>query len=348
MSPKIAQTPLHSTLSRLYGAVVGLRGWAYDHKLLKSKTAELPCICVGNVVAGGSGKTPFSQFIAQELLAARRHPAILLRGYRSGIRNPQVVEAHAPAAAVGDEAALHRFCLPAEIPVVVSPDRHAGISLLKEKTNTTVVVLDDGLQHRKLIPTLSFLLLDASSTATRQKWMAGNLLPAGYLREPLAAAIARCHAIVYVYRLHVDQPLLPHPQLETALPSLKFVLRPAHFTDVRSGTQLPLSAFCSRSVEACCAIANPETFFDLLQSLSIILTRSQSFADHHEFSPTELKNLLSPSEIPLLVTEKDAVKLRPHLAAISANSRPVFALALRGSIESSEEAALLASLLSGL
>lgn len=323
-------------LSRVFQSAVALRNLAFDRGLLSSSPGQLPSICVGNVVLGGSGKTPFTQFLVQELTARGESPAVLLRGYKSGIKEPHLIDVQMSAGQIGDEAALHRLHLPASVPVVISPNRLAGIALLNEQTNATLVVLDDGLQHRRIKPDVSLLLLDATNEETQSRWLQGYCPPAGYLREPLSSIEKRVDALIYIYRLSPDQVIPQHQEYASSLPCFRFVLRPKLLIDCVTKKSHPLSYLCDRQIRAACAIANPQPFFDTLQAIGANITKKYVYRDHHSFSEEERRELLTPHHIPLVITEKDAVKLSPWIA----QAETVFALTQSGDFASAEEKVL--------
>lgn len=332
----IDSTPLHLLASYLYRGGIGLRNAAFDAGLLKSEKSQLPSICVGNVVVGGSGKTPFTQYLVQALATRGHKPAVLLRGYKGTHPTPYILEQDSTAEEVGDEALLHRLSLNASVPVVIAKNRLQGIAHLKEHTDANIVVLDDGLQHRWLEPSAGILLLNASSEEACNRWLSGKLLPYGHLREPISSALKRAHCVVQIIRCSSEQTPEDIPEVKTTLPVVKFLLRPAEFIDVYDNSSHPISDFSGKRADAAAAIADPAQFFSTLEALSISLYSTYAFADHHHFNSSEIRTLCDKCNQPLLTTEKDAVKLRPHIKT----SGSVFMLKTSGQFISTEDETL--------
>lgn len=327
---EIGSSIAHRVASQLYSAGISLRNFAFDHGLLASSPGELPCICLGNVVVGGSGKTPFAQFVAKALLEQGQHPAIVLRGYKGSYKEPQILSASPDPAVVGDEAALHRLLLPQEIPIAVARNRHEGIALLQSETTATIVLLDDGLQHRRLSCDANVVLLNATTPAAISRWRDGELLPLGYLREPLSNVIERSHCVIYTFR-QSSEGAIQKPECDFGtLPKLAFVLRPTHFIDAFDGSSASLQSLRKQPCDAAAAIATPEAFFTSLTELGIELREQHAYADHQEFGKETRTALLHERKRPLLITEKDGVKLRRYV------DRPgiVYMLAANGSFAS--------------
>jgi tetraacyldisaccharide 4'-kinase len=195
---------LFAPLSAAYGAAVAARGALYRIGWLRSETAPVPVISVGNIVAGGTGKTPVVALVARLLKKAGLSPAILSRGY-GGRRNedPLVVSdgsGSGPAttsAMAGDEPLMLARLLP-DVPIVVARRRIEGARLAASRLGARCLVLDDGFQHIALKRNLDIVLLDAMSPLDD-----GRLLPAGMLREP-PSALARAGALAFTGRRGSD------------------------------------------------------------------------------------------------------------------------------------------------
>jgi tetraacyldisaccharide 4'-kinase len=249
----------------------------------------IPVICVGNAGVGGAGKT----VLALDLLARLRgQPFALTRGYRGRLRGPVLVDPaiHTPAD-VGDEALL----LASAAPTVVARDRAAGARLALAE-GASCIVMDDGLQNPRLAKKLSLLVIDGGFGFGNRR-----LLPAGPLREPVAAAAARCQAAVLIGEdvFHAAQAL------PAALPVLRATLVPACATP-----------FAGRPMLAFAGIFRPEKFFDSVTALGGNIVSRRRFADHHAYSSADATALLAAAErhaADLVTTEKDFVKLPPEL-----------------------------------
>jgi tetraacyldisaccharide 4'-kinase len=251
----------------------------------------IPVFCAGNATAGGSGKT----VLALDLLARLPgRPFALTRGYRGSLTGPVLVDpTHHTTAQVGDEALL----LAAAAPTIVARDRAAGARLALNQ-QATAIVMDDGLQNPTLAKSCSFLVIDGG-------YGFGNslLLPAGPLREPVAAAAARCRAAILIG----DDATNASAALPPSLPILRARLVP-HCTTNLAG----------RRVIAFAGIGRPEKFFGTAAQLGAELIEKIPFPDHHFFSAADAATLLTAAarENALLVTTaKDAVKLPPDLRA---------------------------------
>ncbi len=251
----------------------------------------IPVYCAGNATAGGTGKT----ILALDLLTRiPGRPFALTRGYRGRLHGPVMVDPEIHTAAdVGDEALL----LAAAAPTIVARDRAAGARLALAE-GASAIVMDDGLQNPTLNKTTSFLVIDGA-------YGFGNflLLPAGPLREPVAAAAARCQGAVMIG----DDVTNAAAALPAALPVLRARLTPHCATNLAGQ---PVIAFAG--------IGRPEKFFASAHELGARPVRAIPFPDHHSYTQTDAANLLaiaSRENARLVTTAKDHVKLPPGLQA---------------------------------
>ena len=280
-------------LALLFQAVVGVRRLLYRRDVLPRIAVGVPVVVVGNITAGGSGKTPLVIWLVNHLRARGLRPGVVSRGYGGTAQGCVEVEASRTPAEVGDEPLL--IHLKTGAPVVVGRDRVAAArSLLARHPGIDVIVSDDGLQHYRLHRDLELAVIDAS-VGLGNGWP----LPAGPLREP-PARLRSVDAVVQVVRgtrpprayggvkgWRVDtRPgqawRLVQPQERVALPDL------------------PLDGPCL----AVTGIGRPQGFFDMLARAGL-RCETRAFPDHHAFRPGEL-----PVDRLLLMTEKDAVKCR--------------------------------------
>jgi tetraacyldisaccharide 4'-kinase len=248
----------------------------------------IPVICVGNAGVGGAGKT----ILVLDLLARLPgRPFALTRGYRGSLRGPVRVRPGADPRAAGDEALL----LAQAAPTILARDRAAGARLALAE-GATAIVMDDGLQNPALNKTLSLLVIDGGYGFGN-----GLLLPAGPLREPVAAAAARCQAAVLIGK--------DRTQALASLPPGLPVLR------------AELVAFCAvplagAKVVAFAGIGRPEKFFETVTGLDARIAARIPFADHHGYAAADLHRLsvmAARLEARLVTTTKDFVKLPPAL-----------------------------------
>lgn len=295
----------------MYGGVVAVRSALYDLGVLRAYRSKLPVISVGNVTAGGNGKTPLCLYIVEELCARGMRPVILSRGYGGSEKGPHCVQLSDLPRRVGDEPLLMAQAQIA--PVYVSRSRVLGARQIEQDQAGDVIVLDDGFQHRALARNLDIVSIFAGNQLAVDAFVAGCLLPDGRFREGRDRALRRANMIVISERKVINsQEDLGEldERLLKLLPAGVSVYR-AYFETVgvrwlESGE--PLGA---GKVRAFAAIANPDTFFTSLERLGFELIERLEYPDHHQFSESDLTSLCARQpELPLLCTEKDAVKLR--------------------------------------
>lgn len=264
-------------------------GWAYGATVAFKAAGARPyrssarVICVGNLTAGGTGKTPIVIAIARALDRQLR-VSILTRGYGSGVRGPAIVTSQMAASEAGDEALL----LVAAAPVVISANRAAGAKLA-ERNGTDVIVMDDGHQNFSLAKDLSIVVVNSE-----EGFGNGRLLPAGPLREPVQQGLARADAIVLTGDADFTVPSFHGP-----------VLRARLFPNDGPGLK-------GRRVLAFAGIGRPEKFFRTLRTLGAEVVATYAFPDHHVYGARELAQLRKRSDSKnavLLTTEKDFVRL---------------------------------------
>lgn len=280
-----------------------------------------PVICIGNLTAGGSGKTPTVQalyhLIMEHGLAA--NPCILMRGYGGGkIATPLLVTRDMDYRDVGDEALL----LAASAPVVVCADRVKGAEYAVAQ-GYDLILMDDGFQNPHLYKDFSLLVIDG-----RTGFGNGLLLPAGPLREPVTSGLARAHACLIISEDNTSACA----RINNAAPV---------FTG-RIKAQAPLG---TESYIGFCGLGQPEKFRRTLADCNINIIDFESYPDHHPYTQQEVDALLQKSKshaARLITTEKDAVRLRGHPAL-----RPVLdVLPIR--LELGEPKHLTALLMTGL
>lgn len=309
---------LSDPLAKLYTAGLFVRKFLYRNNILKSQVSALPTFCVGNVVLGGSGKTPFTAYLTQILIELGYNPAILLRGYKGKEPGPKLVEESDQVQDVGDEALLH---LKNNVPVIISRNRVKGVNFIKENRLANCVIMDDGLQHLAIKAQHNFLLLDVSDEEATKKWLFGKVVPAGLLREPLQWAVKRAHTVILVNKLSDEYPNVKFRKY------LRFRLSVKNLIDLHTLQIGTVNKACN----ILCAIANPENFAKTVESIGLEIKEKFIFPDHHQVSEEEWSNI--NSKLPLIVSSKDAVKLKKYVTRMA----QVFVLEQKGSIcETSE------------
>jgi len=293
-------------LSCLYRLVVGLRNLAFDVGLCKMYRSSLPVISVGNLTAGGTGKTPMVDFLLKRLVQRGVSCAVVSRGYGGsfsgeiGRVNPVNGPLMSPDAC-GDEPLLLARRNPG-VPVFVARRRSRGVAEA-EKSGARLILLDDGFQHRAVHRDLDIVLLDG-----RHPFGNGSLLPAGLLREP-TSALRRCHLVVLT-RVEADRQI--------ALSCSAPVLRSRHVLSDRlvslDNASISWDDLAGKSCLAFAGIARPAEFFRTIESHGIRLSGVLSLDDHQGYDAALLKRLREACHScdVLLTTEKDAVKLKPN------------------------------------
>jgi tetraacyldisaccharide 4'-kinase len=274
-------------LSWLFRLLSGLRRAAYRLGWLKQTRLPVPVIVVGNITAGGSGKTPLVIWLARVLREAGWRPGVISRGYGGRGAEPMPATASADPARVGDEPVL--IARAAGVPVWVGRRRvEAGRALLARHPEVDVLLADDGLQHYALARDLEIAVVDA-----RRRFGNGRLLPAGPLREPIAR-LGQADAVVV--NGGVGEPAAG------AVPQFAMTLRPARLHSLNDPARTAeVATFRGRTVRAVAGIGDPERFFATLRVLGMEVV-PHAFPDHHAFVAADL-----PAGT-VVMTAKDAVK----------------------------------------
>nr|WP_234413860.1 tetraacyldisaccharide 4'-kinase [Ideonella sp. A 288] len=307
-------------VSWLYGALAAVHRWPFRCGLRTVLPAPRPTIVVGNIVAGGAGKTPAVMALVRWLQAEGRVPGVVSRGH--GRATDELIDVHATtaASAAGDEPLLiHRRT---GVPVLVGRDRAAAAArLCAAHPEVDVIVADDGLQHLALARDIEVLVFDERGAGN------GLLLPAGLLREPLPRTLGPRQLVLY----NAARPSTPL-QGHLGLRRLGGVVA---LQDWWRGGPLavqPLSVLTGRNVLAAAGLARPNAFFDMLDAAGVAIRRLP-LPDHHDFASLPW----SDDEADVVVTEKDAVKLPPSragttrvwVATLDFEPEPAFGDALR-------------------
>ncbi len=271
-------------LAGLYGGVAGLRNSLFDRGVLSSRRLQQPVISVGNLSAGGAGKTPFVIALGQ-LLKSRGIPFdVLSRGYGRKTRGVLVVEAEGKAADFGDEPLLIARRL--GVPVVVGESRYAAGLVAEQKCDSRLHILDDGFQHRSLFRDFDIVLMTEHD-------FEDTLLPTGRLREALSS-LARADAVVLPAGLQVDHPALRQ----------KPIWRIERELVVADAPSAPI---------VFCGIARPEQFFLQARGAGIEPVAEIEFRDHRAYDRNDVERLLAMrgklGAGGFLTTEKDSINL---------------------------------------
>ena len=279
-------------LSQVYGAYVRCRRALYSRGWLKPRRLKATVISVGNLTVGGTGKTPMVLWLAEKFLTQGKRVAILTRGYKGS---------HGRS----DEIEVLKRRLGGKVLFGIGPDRFVSGSRLESQHAVDVFLLDDGFQHLQLARNLDIVMLDGSRQL-ESEW----LLPAGSLREPVAACR---RADIFVVTRKSEKPVIKGGDA---------VVVPIFYAQTRLiGFQKfgPLAETKDRSYLgpgpflAFCGIGNPSAFFDDLSRWQVPVVEKKVFPDHHKYSSMELDQLQSRSiacgAAGLITTEKDAENL---------------------------------------
>ena len=278
---------------KAYGLAMRARRAMYEHGLFHRHAAPVPVVSVGNITAGGSGKTPFVVMLADHLAAFGHTPAILLRGYRES------------ADGISDEAALYRRACPTALTYAHSNRTASARQAVRD--GATILLMDDGFQHLRLRRDLDIVLIDATAP-----WGGGNTIPGGLLREP-PAALANADALVVT---RSDQAPRAVPAIRERLahfstaPVFTARHKPARLHTL-SGETIPLSRLAGLPVAALAGIARPEAFCATLEQLGARIIARFATNDHGEIPPglvAQAVETAKNAEGVVVTTEKDREK----------------------------------------
>ncbi len=287
--------------SLLYGGITALRNFLYNKGLLKSKSYNLPLICVGNLSTGGTGKSPMIEFLVS-FLKNNHKIAVLSRGYKRKTTGFREVLKTSMVEEVGDEPLQFKQKFP-EVTVAVCEDRQTGIEKLQKTAE--VILLDDAFQHRKVKASLNILL-----TSFDKLYSNDCMLPAGNLREPKFGAkradiivVTKCPENIENSKMQaIKRRLKPKPHQEIYFSKI------GYSANIKNASELkPLDYLKDREFLLVTGIANPQPFVDFLKSKGLKF-QEKSFSDHHNFTISEIAELKKHPLI--LTTEKDFMRLQ--------------------------------------
>lgn len=291
-----------------YAAVMRLRAMLYRRGILSSHRLPRPVVSVGNIVVGGTGKTPMTLWIARYLMGRGKRVAVLTRGYGGRLEGQVAVVADGSRRLLepvdaGDEPCLLADLLPGLI-VVMGSDRYRAGCLAMERFSPDIFILDDGFQHLRLKRDLDILLMDGKKPTGN-----GCNFPAGFLREPVAA-IKRAGLVIFTRSDGSDPDGVVLP---AAMARCHARHRLTGFTTGNGGEPRPFSDLTGLRGLAFAGIADPDGFFDALEAAGVTLAATLAFPDHSSYGDDEcaaLARLKRSSRADFLVTTaKDAVKL---------------------------------------
>jgi len=279
-------------LEQLYCAIVKRKRARFLSGESTTYRAPVPVIVVGNITVGGTGKTPLILWLIEHCRMQGLRVGVVSRGYGARPASlPWTVNATDSAEQAGDEPLL--IVQRSGVPLVIAPERAQAVQQLLAENSIDLILSDDGLQHYGLARDLELVLIDAARGLGNQR-----CLPMGPLREP-------------VERLQNVDAVLFNGAAQDSENGFAMQLQPTELVHIRSGRREPLNYFpAQQSMHAVAGIGNPQRFFKTLEGLNW-QPIAHAFADHAEFTPQDLQ---FSDDLPVVMTEKDAVKCRAFAA----------------------------------
>jgi tetraacyldisaccharide 4'-kinase len=304
--------------SLIYGAITGFRNFLYNSGILKQKEFRIPVICIGNITVGGTGKTPHTEYIT-ELLRGKFRVAILSRGYLRKSKGFRIASPTDDVKDIGDEPMQmsRKF---SDVTIAVDRDRVNGInSILQEKPDTEVILLDDGFQHRRVLPGFTILLTDFNRLMIND-----HMLPYGNLRESVIN-MNRADIILItkspenispIQRRIIVKDINKAPYQNLYFTSFEYRQpEPVFDCHTEKEPELTVSKNTAAGIVLLTGIANPLPIKEYVSKYFAEVVHL-AFSDHHRFSDRDIMKVseaflnLSNKEKYILTTEKDAVRLR--------------------------------------
>lgn len=295
-------------ISYLYRLVITIRHWLFDVGLLKSEKFDIPIICVGNITVGGTGKTPAAEMII-DYMRSFYHVALLSRGYGRRTSGYIEVEKNSSYRDVGDEPLQVKLKFPDTLVVVCENRVEAIKRIQREHPDVNLIIMDDGFQHRHVEARINVVVVDST-----RPFASDDYLPAGTLRDKIDA-LSRAH---YFLVTKCDSNMSQLDQRLWRKDLQKIAYQRVYFTRVVPSDAVPLHNAGARldvgdSVVLMSGIGNPKVFVSSMKERYNVL-KSFTFPDHHKYSVEDLNKVAEfmdrYPQAKLLITEKDAVKLR--------------------------------------
>jgi len=320
----------------IYGFIVFLQNKLFDLNILKSKKVDgVKVICIGNIVAGGTGKTPAVQYFVNEYLKKNMKVGILSRGYKGKRKTDLLLvrdekKIYCTSKESGDEAFFHAENF--KVPVVVSKDRYKGAKFLKENCGVEVIIMDDGFQHRKLLKDENIVLIDATNPFGN-----GKYLPKGRLRESIDA-LNRADEIIITKSNYVKKN-----EILKILEKIKKYRKEIFFASFESDyfyklnfendekfgkinsennknfenkkNKISKNIIKNKKILIFSSIANPAIFYKTIKNLAPKNVDEIKFSDHHLYSSEDFAEIEKKSKNYdfIVTTEKDAVKISKNI-----------------------------------
>lgn len=259
-------------------------------KFKKEQKIDIPVLCFGNLIVGGTGKTPVSNEIRKLLKRKLKFKKIFLlsRGYGGILRGPIEVKKNDKAIDVGDEAIIHRKTGP----VCVSKNKIKGAKFCLSK-GADMLILDDGFQSVNIIKDLSFIIVDS-----KKKFGNERIIPSGPLRETTHEGLARADAIIFLKNSCKD-----------LIPKIDKKIKTFHAL-----REIEIPKLVKKNIYVFCGIGSPDIFFDCLENMGFKIVLKKIFADHHNFLDFEVSKIIEEAkkkQLDVVTTQKDFIKINP-------------------------------------
>jgi tetraacyldisaccharide 4'-kinase len=298
----------------IYTGIIYLRNRLYDLGIFETCDSPLPTISVGNIQVGGTGKTPLVEYLAGKLLEENYHPAIITRGYARQEKHAILADPSDKRSIsveqVGDEPFLLMKNLPG-IPIAVNADRCAAASLLKKKYPGSIIILDDGFQHRRISRHFDIVLIDVS------RWPNGSLLfPFTFLRD-VKSSLKRAQVLILT-RTGLEpvksNSIKESMERKFKIPVFTAEIIPHQVISLReTAERFPVTHLQDKKVAAFCGIGNPWSFFTNIEHTGARLCWKKIFPDHHLYTAGDIEIIRHAAEKSgaqaVITTQKDSVKL---------------------------------------
>ena len=293
--------PLLELAAWFYGQAVRLFRWSYEKKILKRKRLPFPVISVGNLTWGGTGKTPFVEYLARKICTHRRVPLILTRGYSHD--EVEALQHHLPTAIFG-----------------VGKDRaKTAERILNEKKHVDIAILDDGFQHAALERDAEIIAVNSLNPFGNEK-----LIPRGILREPVTALKKAMIVMLTHVNLVKEEDLKKLKERIAVLAPqaqiLETYMEPLFLYRAKTKTRIFLDKMTGKRVTTFAAVGTPRSFQLVLQRAHMKTVRNFEFLDHHEYTEQELEQIkqvsLPANAEEIITTEKDYFRSRELISRV--------------------------------
>ncbi|MBU2446358.1 MAG: tetraacyldisaccharide 4'-kinase [Bacteroidetes bacterium] len=296
--------------SFLFWVFSSIKNFLYDFEIIKSFKVDKKIICIGNITSGGTGKTPITIAIAKALLTRQKKISVLLRGYKRTTKGYYEVNEIDPDK-FGDEPVMIFSNLP-DVKVIVSEDRVFAARKISESYDVDYILMDDGLQNRKIEKDFTIVVMDEENASFMDK----IYLPAGNLRES-KNRLRTYSTIIKNYKFKSDQS---KSISDSKTFNCKYILD--GFYNINN-EKIALEKLTGKNVLAFCGIAHPRSFFEMLNQLKLQSNHNISYSDHHYFTADEIDGIIGlmeqkKSEL-AITTEKDFVRIKKYNNKFSDN-----------------------------